>query len=126
MVTGERAVSYNYVTVSVAAAKPDGSPLTQGALHLQVSDFVWDTATGQVVVVPPVDIEATGAFTGGPVGVPLLAMDNPTLSTNWSWLISASLPGDNGFVPVRKLTVSYATGADQELTDLLTASTILT
>jgi hypothetical protein len=115
---------YNFVMVNVGLIGADGSiVLNPGDIAFQPSDFIWDTTTQQIVFVPPIMLSATGAYNGNPVQVPFLAMDNPTLSTNWSWLISAAVPGVT--VPVRKFAVMYASGPEQNLTDLLTASTVV-
>lgn len=117
-------MTYNFVLVTVDALGPDGSAVPPaGGLHFQVSDFVWDATAGTLVVVPAIDLEAYGANVSAGTQIPLLAMDNPTLNTSWSWTITASLPGVTG-LPVRKLAVNYANGPTQALSALLAASTV--
>lgn len=120
-------MSYNFVVVTIDVIGPDGSiTLPEGGLHLQVSDFVWDATAGQLVVVPAIDLnEVSGGYTGSGAQVPLLAMDNATLNTGWTWLLSAGLLGVKN-VPTRALTVHYANGPTQSLTALLAASTLVT
>jgi hypothetical protein len=118
---------YDFVNVSIQVASPDGSSNLSGEMTFFVSDFVWDTSTAEIVVVQPIPFAVSpGGFTGNPIIVPLLAMDNPTLNTGWRWLLKAGIPGLPSAVPVRVLTVNMANndpnGDPQNLTDLLAAS----
>jgi hypothetical protein len=90
------------------------------------SDFVWDTTAQQLVIVEPIPLSISDAIISGEsMAVDFLAMDNPTLSTNWAWVMTAAIPGMPA-PPPRLLTISYANGPEQLLTDLLAASTIVT
>lgn len=118
-------MAYNFVIVNILVTPLDGSTSNMGSVHFQVSDFVMDTTTGAIVIVPPINFEASGGFTGNPIKVPLLAMDNPGLTQEWAWLMSANVPGLVNY-PVRRLTVNFAAGAQQSFKDLALASTIVT
>lgn len=115
---------YNFVMVDISVVGADGSgALLGGSLVFQPSDFIWDTSTNQVVFAPPISFTASGGFSGNLTQAPFLAMDNPTLNTGWSWLMIASVPGIT--VPMRKLTINFANGPEQQLAALLDTSSIV-
>lgn len=115
---------YNEVEVTVSVIMPDGSNPTQGQMTFFPSDFIWDTSTGNIVVVEPITLAAGPGLPPSPETVNFLAMDNPTLSTNWKWLLTAGIPGLPSPVPVRSLVVNYATAPTQTLVSLLAGSAI--
>lgn len=117
-------MAYQFVMVNLSITSLDGSTGQVGSLHFEVNDFVLDVVTGAILIVPPIDLEANGAFIGNPVQVPMLAMDDPSLSHNWAWLLSAELVGVRDF-PTRKFTVNFAAGAVQDFKDLAINSTIV-
>jgi hypothetical protein len=121
-------VTYNLVQVTLQITDPTGNPATPqefpaAGLLFQVSDFVWDTTAETLVVVPPVEVN-TATYTSATIQVSLLAMDNPTLSQNWAWIVAPVVPGVQ--LPARKLTVDYANGAQQNFAALLQASLLVT
>jgi hypothetical protein len=118
-------MAYQFVEVSMLITSLEGSTGALGSLHFQVSDFVMDTTTGAIVVVPPINFEASGGFTGNPIQVPFLAMDDPSLSHNWAWILSAEVPGIVDF-PKRRFVIDFANGAQQSFVSLAVASTIVT
>lgn len=117
-------MAYSLVQVNMLVQALTGTTGQFGSIHFQVSDFVMDVNTGAIIVVPPIDFVANGGFTGNPQQIPMLAMDDPNLTHNWAWLLSANVPGIAKF-PVRKLTVNFAAGAVQDFKTLALASTIV-
>jgi hypothetical protein len=118
-------MAYDYVTVALDMnSLYDGTP--DGSLRFEVSDFVMDTVTGQVVLVPPVHL----AFKSGgqliPVTFDLLAVDSNSLSTGWTWVMVAELTDRLLPIPMRSLTPKIANGAQQPFAALMAASTIVT
>jgi hypothetical protein len=117
-------MAYNFVTVNLQVSNLAGSTGSLGGLHFQVSDLVLDKTTGAIIIVPPIDFEANGGFTGNPVQIPFLAMDDPALTHNWAWLMTANVPGVTKF-PIRKLTINFAAGAVQDFATIAQAATIV-
>jgi len=114
---------YNFVEVTITAADPSGNPaLLNSTLVFAPSDYIWDTTTNGLVVVDPIEFTAAGGNWQKGAQVSLLAMDNPTLSTNWAWLLVGSVEGLPA-IPPRRLSVAFANGQTQSLGALLTTST---
>lgn len=118
-------MTYNFVSVTITAADPFGNAALAGAtLTFTPSDFIWDTASNGLVVVSPLQFTATGGDWQKGAQVSLMAMDNPTLSKNWTWLLLGSVEGLPP-IPPRALTVAYANGPTQSLGALLATSTVV-
>lgn len=118
-------MAYDFVQVTMSVTSLDGSTGQIGELHFEVSDFVLDMTTGAIVVVPPIVLTANGGFTGNPQTVPFLAMDGAGVSTNWYWILAASLNARLLPLPKRKFIINKAAGLAQNFKDLALASTII-
>jgi len=118
-------MAYDYVTVALnMTSLYEGTP--DGSLRFEVSDFVMDTTTGAVVLVPPVHLAFKSGGQLTPVTFPLLAVDNANLSTGWTWIMVSELTDRSLPIPMRSLTPKIANGAQQSFTALMAASTIVT
>jgi hypothetical protein len=115
-------MSGNYVTVTINATDQDGGNIIDGHLHFQVNDVALDTVNSVLIAINPVDAYAVGGNSQN-VTVQLWAMDNPGISTNWKWMVSGEV--GNNAMPARHITVNYANGATQDLSDLLAAGTLV-
>lgn len=112
----------NYVTVAINAVNEDLSNLDNGHLNFSPSDIVWVQQGNLVAPIRSVDLHSSGGVSTN-VSAELFAMDNATVSTNWKWIVSGDL---NGFTfPPRYLTVLFSNGPNQNLADLLNASTLV-
>lgn len=118
-------MTYNSVNVAIQAGQPDGTLALNGNISFFPSDYVWDNVTKRIVVVQPIQFSATDGVSGDPVVISFLAMDNTDLNSTWAWIMRADIPGLPLEPPLRKLTVNFAAGADQNLTDLLENSTVV-
>lgn len=115
-------MSGNYVTVTINATDQDGGNIIDGHLHFQVNDVALDIENKVLIAISAVDAYAVGGLSQN-VTVQLWAMDNPGISTNWKWMVSGEV--GNNAMPARHITVNYANGATQDLSDLLAAGTLV-
>lgn len=116
-------MAYNFVLVTMSLAFIDGSTSGVGKIVFEVDDFVLDTTTGAIVIVPPMTFSSDGGNVSNPIQVPFLAMDDPNLSRNWSWILAAELAGRESPLPKRKLAINSAGGAQQSFKDIFLAGT---
>lgn len=114
-------MAYNFVLVTMSLAFIDGSTSGVGKIVFEVDDFVLDTSTGAIVIVPPMIFSSDGGNISNAIQVPFLAMDDPNLSTNWSWVLTAELSGRQDPLPKRKLVIKSANGAQQLFKDIFLA-----
>jgi hypothetical protein len=117
-------MAYDYVTVGISLATLDTTP-PSGKLVFEVSDFVLDTTTGAIVIVPSIVLTSSGGFSGNPQNIQFLAMDSNSLSHNWSWVLSADLAGRMTKLPKRQFSILIANGATQPFVALAGASTVI-
>ena len=116
-------MAYNFVLVTMSLAFLDGSTGGVGRIVFEVNDFVLDTTTGAIVIVPTLVFSSDGGNVSAPVQVPFLAMDDPSLSHNWAWVLTAELAGRQDPLPKRKLVVNSAAGQQQLFKDIFLAGT---
>lgn len=119
-------MAYDFVMVTLSISFLDGTSGAAGRIVFEVDDFVLDTATGAIIVVPPIILSSDGGFVGNPVTIPFLAMDSQNVSTNWHWILTAELAGRIDPLPKRLFTIKLANGAQQDFRTLALASTIVT
>lgn len=112
----------NYVTVAINAVNEDLSNLDNGHLNFSPSDLVWVQNGNLVAPLHSHDLFASGGVSTNAT-VQLFAMDNGGVSTNWKWVISGELQGFS--FPPRYLSVMFSNGPNQNLADLLQASTLV-
>lgn len=116
-------MAYNFVLVTMSLAFIDGSTSGVGKIVFEVDDFVLDTSTGSIVIVPTIQFSSEGGNVSNPIQVPFLAMDDPNLSRNWSWILTAELSGRQDPLPKRKLAINSAAGQQQLFKDIFLAGT---
>jgi len=112
-------ITFNLVTVVGQFLTLAASPApASGSLTFTPNDLCWSTTYAMTGHLPTVGVtlDSTGSFS-----VPLLAMDNAGLSSNWNWLVSGSISGFT--FPSRKLTITYVNGDSQRFETLLNSST---
>jgi hypothetical protein len=111
-------VTFNLVTVTGTFLTIGGNAAMPGSGNVQFtcSDIAWSTTYGLVGNLAPLGVmlDGTGSFS-----VDLFAMDNPEVSTNWSWVISGAVSGVQ--IASRPLIINYANGESQTLASLLAA-----
>lgn len=116
-------MAYDFVTVNISVTSLGGSTGDIGSLHFEVDDFVLDTTTGAIIVVPPIHLEGNGGFTGNAAAIPFLAMDGAGISHNWHWVLVSQVRDRLTALPRRRFTINLAGGATQNFKDLALAST---
>lgn len=118
-------MAYDYVDVSFDLIAL-GTGLPYGSLSFEVSDFVMDTQTGGLVIVPPVVMNYTGGAIPGPITMQFLAMDSQNISPGWTWILTAEISDRKRALPVRSFNILFANGAQQSFAALAATSTIVT
>ena len=114
-------IEINMVTVTGSAiTMAYQSAPASGTLFFAPNDVCWSTTYNVVGILPTVGItlDATGSFS-----TQLLAMDNPGISSNWSWTVYGNLNGIA--IATRKIAVVYANGDTQTLESLLNSSQLI-
>jgi hypothetical protein len=117
-------MAYDYVNVTFELV-PLGTGLPYGGLTFEVSDYVMDTLTGALVIVPPVVMNYTGGTIPGPVTMEFLATDSQNLTHGWSWILTAKLSDRVIPLPRRSFAILFANGADQTFAELAATSAIV-
>jgi len=118
-------MAYDFVMVNMSISFLDGTTAASGQIMFEVDDFVLDTSTGAILIVPPLIFSSDGGFVGNPVQVPFLAMDSQNVSHNWHWILTARLDGRLDPLPKRLFTINFANGPVQDFATLALASAIV-
>jgi hypothetical protein len=106
----------NFVQLTGTFINGLGQP-NSGDILFEMSDILWDATDKWIGIIAPIGapINSQGTF-----AVSLLAMDNGSISGNWSWKCTMHLDGLT--FPPRLLAVNFAAGAVQDISGLLTTS----
>lgn len=118
-------MAYDYVEVTFGIT-PLGPGLPYGSLTFEVSDYVMDTQTGALVIVPPVAFNYTGGNLTNPMTMTFLATDSQNIAPGWSWILVAELSDRKTPLPKRAFQIKFANGAQQSFAALAATSTIVT
>jgi hypothetical protein len=102
-----------------------GPGLPLGRLTFEVSDFVMDTTTGALLIVPPVVLNYTGGNFDSPIMADFLATDSQNVTHNWTWLLTAEISDRVSPLPKHSFTISIANGAQQSFAAIAATSTIV-
>ena|SRR5262252_11189407 len=119
-------MAYDFVLVNLSISFLDVTTAAAGQIVFEVDDFVLDTSTGAIVIVPPIILTSDGGFVGNPVQIPFLAMDSQNVAHNFHWILTAKLDGRLDPLPKRLFTINIANGAVQDFATLAENSSIVT
>lgn len=117
-------MAYDIVTVSLQLATL-GPGLPYGSMKFEVSDYVMDTTTGALLIVPPIVMSYTGGNFANPVTMSFLATDSQNVSHGWTWILTAQLSDRTYPLPKRSFQILIANGASQSFAQLAASSTIV-
>jgi hypothetical protein len=118
-------MAYDIVQVTFQLATI-GPGMPNGKMTFEVSDFVMDTTTGALLIVPPVVLNYTGGNFASPIMADFLATDSQNVNRGWTWLLTAEISDRVSPLPKHSFTISIANGAQQSFASIAATATTVT